>query len=182
MKEKTMRLVMTKYFASKGIKVIPQSGAGPDLLIDGKAVEVKGSIFDFDRMLKQLIDYTFKYSDVALALPYDGLKILKRANQLHGIALLIEEARDIRLKVYLVAPDTEHENLFYVREYKYASLIPTSMGIPHPLALGLKREDLDSTKDEALENLIKYSPVEQLRMEVCSKYSLDVSKVQIDVQ
>jgi len=179
MKEETVRRVMTKYYASKGIKVVPSRGAGPDLLINGRAVEVKGSKYDFERMLKQLMDYAYKYSEVALALPFDGLN-LKKAQQLTGLVLLIADARDIRLKVYLIAPHPKYENRFYVREFKQASIIPSCMTIPTPSALGLVYETPDSTKDKAVENLLKYSPVEVLRKNVCLDYLPQwVSQVQI---
>src|SRR3990170_4735292 len=104
MEEKLVRVVMTKYFALKGIKVVFSRGSGPDLLIDGKAVEVKGSRYDFDRMLRQLVDYACKYSDITLALPFDGLT-LKQSLQLGSLAQMIEDARNIRLKVFVLAPD-----------------------------------------------------------------------------
>jgi len=180
MKEDTVRKVMRKYFASKNIKIIPQRGAGPDFHIEGegKVVEVKGSKYDFERMLRQLWDYAFKFVDVSLALPYDGLT-LKRAEQLTGLAQLIEEAKDIRLRVYLVAPKPQTDNAFYVREYKQAFFIATHMGIPIPIVLGFKRKNPDSTKDMAIENLVKYSPVETLGKQVCSLASDYVSVIQI---
>lgn len=81
------------------------------------------------------MDYAYKFSDVSLALPYDGLT-LKRAEQLSGLAGLIEDARDIRLKVYLVAPDSKRNNLFYVRECKVASVIKSFMSVGSSLGLG----------------------------------------------
>lgn len=79
MNEKTVRTVMIRCLKSKGIKPISSRGAGPDLLINGKAVEV-----NFNRMLKQVVDYDFKYSDIGLALPPDGLN-LKRVLQLEEL-------------------------------------------------------------------------------------------------
>jgi hypothetical protein len=180
MKEETVRKVMRKYFASKDIKIIPQRGAGPDFHIEGegKVVEVKGSKYDFERMLRQLWDYAFKFVDVSLALPYDGLT-LRKTQQLIGLSRLIEDAKDIRLRVYMVAPDPEQNNVFYIREFKYVSLILNEMGVSGSLGLGLKTQNLDSTKDIAIENLVKYSPVEMLRETVCDKYSDYVSVIQI---
>ena len=178
MKEKTMRQVMIKYFASKGIKVIPSRGAGPDLIIDGKAVEVKGSRIDFERMLKQLLDYAYKYSDLYLALPFDGLN-LKRAEQLNALASLIEHARDIRLKVYVVAPDSSHKNAFYVREYKKTAMVTVSLGPPNWSELGFHVDDPDSAIGGAVEKLTRYSPINQLRKDVCEEYLREVTKVKI---
>ena len=177
MKERTMRRVMIKYFDSKGIKAIASRGAGPDILIDGKAVEVKGSRYDFDRMLRQLVDYAYKYSDLALALPFDGLT-LKKAQQLSNLVDLIKEARDIILKVYVVAPDALHSNLFYVRKCT-AMEVAAYMTVAHTLYWGLDPKDPDSTIREAIENLIKYSPVNRLKDSVCGEYTRKISKVQI---
>lgn len=180
MKEDTVRKVMAKYFTSKGIKIIPQRGAGPDFHIEGegKVVEVKGSKYDFERMLRQLWDYAFKFVDVSLALPYDGLT-LKKAQQLVGLTYLVEDAKDIRMKAYVVAPDPEQNNVFYVRYHKYASTIYNEMGVGGSLTLGLKPQNLDSTKDTAIENLIKYSPVETLKIYVCMHASPFVSVIKI---
>jgi len=172
---------MTKYFASKSIKVIEQRGSGPDLLIDGKAIEVKGSRYDFCRMLRQLVDYAYKYSDVAVALPFDGLT-LEKAHQVHILAQMIEETRNIRLKVYIVAPDSAQKNQFYVREFKTASYVWTLMGIYSFSSLGLDMKNPDLTIREAVENLIKYySPIKILKENVCTEYTRDVSKVKIDI-
>lgn len=170
---------MIRYFASKGIKVVPSRGAGPDLLIDGKAVEVKGSKYDFDRMLRQLLDYAYKYSDVALALPFDGLTIMK-AHQLTALNGLIKEARNILLKVYVVAPDPSgHNDVFYVREFEEPSAIWVMLA-PSWHRLGLDLNNPDYTIGEAVENLIKYSPVNNLKVYVCYEYDRrKVSKVQI---
>lgn len=182
MKEQTVRKVMIKYFASKGIKIIHENihAAGPDFHIEGegKVVEVKGSRYNFDRMLRQLWKYAFKFVDVSLALPYDGLT-LKRAEQLSGLASLIEEATDFRLKVYLVAPKSQTDNTFFVGEFKDVYFIRGHMGTPTAYSLGLIRENLDSTKDTAIENLVKYSPVDELRRQVCNLLPRYLSVIQI---
>ena len=171
---------MAKYFESKGIKIISQRGAGPDFHIErkGKVVEVKGSKLKFDRMLRQLWDYAFKFVNVSLALPYDALT-LKKAEQLVGLSYLIEEATDKGLTVYLVAPKSDADDFFYVREYKHANFIRHPLEVSNPWELGLKKESLDFTRDMAIEKLIKYSPVENLKREVCEHSSQYVSVVQI---
>ncbi len=181
MEENQVRLVMSKYWDSKGIKAIPSSprAAGPDFHIDGTAVEVKGSSFDFPYLLKQLVDYARKSKGVQLALPFDGLT-LERANQLYALHLLIKAARKIRLVVYLVAPHPSRADSFYVKEVEEPSLIPGWMSTPSPMSFGLDFEDADSTLDKAVENLIKWSPVRQLGRQVCSNLlPWDTSIVQI---
>jgi len=70
-----MRLIMVKYFKSKNIKAVPTSGAGPDFLEGGKAIEVKGSNADFGQAINQYCDYllTGRFKDLAIALPVDLL-------------------------------------------------------------------------------------------------------------
>lgn len=178
MKEKTVRLIMIKYFDSKGIKVRPSRGAGPDLTIDGKAVEVKGSKIDFDRMLRQLLDYAYRFSDLALALPFDGLT-LKRITQLRIFGDLIQEARKISLKVYMIAPHPEQKNLFYVYDSPDIGGIMAMMTTVPYSELGFSLKDPDSTIGNAVENLLKYSPVQNPKRYICTDYDHKVSKVQI---
>jgi len=169
MKEETVRLIMIKYFESKIMKAIPQRGAGPDLLIDGKAVEVKGSRFKFDRMLRQLLDYAYKYSDVSLALPFDGLTIQK-AHKLSCFDEMIKHAKGKGLKVYIVAPHPKDTDLFCVREFRMIAEIWSVMGSPGKTELGYDFGDPDSAIVKAVENLIKYSPVERLKDYVCQEF------------
>jgi hypothetical protein len=169
MEEDLVRLVMSKYWESKGIRAVSSNprAAGPDFHIDGTAVEVKGTNSDFPYMLKQLIDYARKSKGVQLALPFDALT-LERANQLYALHLMIKATRKIRLVVYLVAPHPSQANSYYVREVEEPSLIPGWMNAPSPMSFGFDYEKADSTLDKAVENLIKWSPVEQLRGQVCS--------------
>lgn len=129
-------------------------------------------------MLRQLVDYAYKYSNVALALLFDGLT-LKEVAQLGRLAELIEEARDIRLKVYMVTPDPSQKNLFYVRDFNETSSVWAYMHPPSKAILKLDPKDPDSTIGKAVENLIKHSPLNQLKDSVCTEYTRKVSKVQI---
>ena len=178
MREKVVRQVMVKYFESKGVKAIQQTGAGPDLLIDGKAVEVKGTKLDYARMLKQLSDYALKYSDLALALPYDCFT-LDRAVRLSITSSLIETARDIRLRVYLVAPDRTKEDSFYIREIKAAEFISITMRSVIPWDLGIHEKVQPSTLLKAVERLIGFAFVNKLKAWVYMKYDPDVSRIEV---
>jgi hypothetical protein len=182
MEEEEMRLIMIKYFAMKGIRAVPSKGqaSGPDFHIDGKAVEVKGSTHDFTRMLKQLVDYARKYNAVELALPFDGLTLLQAA-QLNGLYHLIKTVRKIRLKVYVVAPKSGliRQNSFYVKEFEEPYGILTNMSTPTTSGLGLDHKNPDSTLDKALENLINYSPANELKAYICYNLPMDTCEVQI---
>lgn len=169
MEEKTVVRVIIKYFESKGIKVIRQRGAGADLFIDGKAVEVKGSRFKFDRMLRQLLDYAYKHTDVSLVLPFDGLTI-KEAHQLDAFDKMIKDAKGKGLRVYVVAPHPERMNEFCVRETRDVSYLYITMGLPSRVELGYDLNDPDSTIGKAVENLIRYSPVDSLKKYVCQEF------------
>lgn len=182
MKEKTVRKVMLKYFASKNIRVISSRGAGPDLFIDGKAVcEIKGSMGrkrDFDRMLRQLVDYSKKHAGVSLALPFDGLT-LKRSLQLINLFDLIEYATDISLKMYIIAPDSSDKHVFYIKELlKGISILWTYMA-PNMSRMGFNQDEPDSTIDQAVENLTEYSPEEELRYWVSHERLTGTSRVRI---
>jgi len=101
MDEEKVRKVMIEYFKSKGMKPNPQRGAGPDILIDGMAVETKGSRYEFQRMLKQLVSYAYKYSEVSLALPVDGLTF-ERASQLEILCFYLMTAGRKGFDLYIV--------------------------------------------------------------------------------
>lgn len=182
MKEKTVRKIMVKYFSSKNISVIPSRGAGPDLFIDGKAVcEVKGSMGrkrDFDRMLRQLVDYAKKHAGVSLALPFDGLT-LKRSHQLITLFDLIEDAKDIRLKMYLIAPDPSEKHVFYVKEFLKGIVVLDTYMTPNKPRMGFNQDKPDSTIDQAVENLIEYSPEEELKYWVSQERLPGTSRVRI---
>lgn len=115
MREDTAKRVMSTFFKLKGIKAIPSRGAGPDFIVDGKAVEVKGTKFDLERALKQCWDYAQKYIEVSIALPVDSFN-LDRLWAFYRISKIIEKMRDFPLKFYLIAES--EKDCYYVREYK----------------------------------------------------------------
>lgn len=104
MDENTVRKVMTIFLKEQGQRFKPMSGAGPDILKeDGVAIEIKGSRV-LSKALEQLTRYAFTHSDLALALPYDALKL----DFIYGL-WVIEHAiarrttgRDRRVGVYIV--------------------------------------------------------------------------------
>ena len=181
MEEKTVVRVMIKYFESKGLKAIRQKGAGVDLHIYGKTekVEVKGSGLKFDRMLRQLLDYAYKHTNVSLALPFDGLTI-KEAHQLRILNYLLIDAKRKGLKVYVIAPHPKRMNNFCVRELRDITEIYYAMGSPTMVKLGYNLNDPDSTIDKAVDNLIKYSPEDCLKDYVCQEFlKREVTTVEI---
>ena len=117
MREDIAKQVMSAYFELKGIRAVPSRGAGPDFIVDGKAVEVKGTKFDLERALKQCWDYAQKYIAVAIALPVDSFN-LDRLWAFQNLSRIIKDVRDFPLKFYLIAESEEKEDCYYVREYK----------------------------------------------------------------
>lgn len=177
MDEETTRKVMQKYFESKGLKPIPTRGAGPDFHLNGKAIEIKGSKVkgnknDFHRMLRQLVDYARKYIAVELALPFDGLNI-EQAYQLNDLFHMIETAKDIRLKIYLVVKNPTKENSFFVKEYKQPIIITANMDFRQPYP-----RPTDFTLKEAVEKLINYSPTEELKNSILG---LDLDRTEVEI-
>ena len=150
MDEDTICKIMKKYFESKGMKPIRSKGAGPDFLMDGKAIEVKGSRVrnDFHRMIRQLADYAKKFTMVELALPFDGLN-LKQAEQLGKLFFMIENAKGFWFKLYVVVDNPSKKNSFFVKEYKAPHLVQSDMSfeIPYP-------KPTVSTLDVSFEKLI----------------------------
>jgi len=77
MDEKIVRQVITKYLSKQGTKFSLQKEkeAGPDILIDGIALEIKGSTFNIKPALEQFIKYAIRYADLQIAFPIDTLSI-----------------------------------------------------------------------------------------------------------
>ncbi len=161
MKEETVRCVMIEYFRSKNVEAIPQRGAGPDLHIKGKGVvEMKGTKTDFHRLLRQLVDYAKKNANVGLALPFDGLDN-KKIVQLLALEFLVSQYMESELKLYIVAYAPENDGSFLVRDCKDVGEVRAMMGL---LSLeGLNPKDPSNTTGVAVESIIRYSPVEELK-------------------
>jgi len=116
LEEKIVRKIMTKYFQTKQIKVIPTRGAGPDFSYGGKAIEIKGSGVKgarFNLAISQYIKYAFKYSDLEIALPID---ILNAENliKLDLLCRIVWQVLTKNIKTYLVA---EEEQQYFVKEF-----------------------------------------------------------------
>jgi hypothetical protein len=152
MREDIARRVMSTYFKLKGVRAIPSRGAGPDFIVDGKAVEVKGTKFDLERALKQCWDYAQKYIEVAIALPVDSFN-LDRLWALYNLSRIIEEMRDFPLKFYLIAESEEEKDCYFVREYKelYGLNVYDSGMYAES---GFEEKRAESTIDEAIRNML----------------------------
>ena len=161
MKEKDVRRVMIKYFESKNVDVVPQSGAGPDLHIKGRGVvEVKGTKYDFSRLVKQLVDYARKCPEVALALPFDGLD-LEKIQQLTEIERLVEQIFRSVLKLYVVIPDN---NVFYVKDYRTLGEARADMVVS--IVRAMDWTNPLTTLDRAVQDIIDYSPTALLKRNI----------------
>jgi len=125
-KEETMKLIMAEYFERNKIKAVPISGAGPDFLEGGKAIEVKGSEADFGKAMNQYCDYllTGKYKDLAIALPVDLLDS-KGLASLSIICMIAWNTGYKRIDTYLVA---ERGDWYYLRKLDGSSILGEVLG------------------------------------------------------
>ena len=104
MTEAQVRRVMLSYLAEIGERFTGQEGAGPDILRDGGALEVKGSRFPLRRSLRQIVEYAFRYKTVALALPVDAVSVgLLLRLYLVEAALSAARPESPRFGLYLVS-------------------------------------------------------------------------------
>jgi hypothetical protein len=87
--ENVVKAVIARYLTDiKKVKVKPTRGAGPDFVFDGQIIETKGAESDFDRAIKQMLDYAPKYRSLAFALPV-GFFTAQRVLQLNALAKII---------------------------------------------------------------------------------------------
>lgn len=112
MKEDTVRAIVKVYLTEKERwKVEPTRGAGPDLLYRGKIVETKGSKSDFNKAIRQMIEYGPKYQEIAVAFPIDALSCEKLA-KLDVLTHVLSLRHERNLRVLLL--DREAEPGLYV--------------------------------------------------------------------
>ena len=164
MDEETTRKVMMKYFDLKGMKPIAQRGAGPDILIDGTAIETKGSPlnrFEVKRMLTQITEYAYEYKRTGLALPIDGLNI-EIAHQLDTLHAQLQYAG--REPFFLYVLFDVSDKTFYICELN----LPTGgIVVSHFLDGSVKRflsqSDTIATALENLEPLFNYDTAKWAR-------------------
>lgn len=88
MKEGQLKKVMTKYFEIKREAFKVQKGPGPDILKEGTALEIKGSIFKVPQALGQLTRYALNYGGLEVAFPLHTLDLPQAFSFLCGLWLL----------------------------------------------------------------------------------------------
>lgn len=163
MDEDTTRKVMIKYFESKGMKPIEQKGAGPDILINGTAVEVKGSRYNVKRMLKQIADYAYKYSQVALALPFDGLSLVM-AWQTDALGRWLVEAGRKGFDVYIISSAQNNKSFYVFKCYRDSNMSVALSNLFHLMPSSpIEEEDTLNTFLEKVEHSINCKPIETVR-------------------
>jgi hypothetical protein len=179
MLEDTAKKVMLTFFKLKGIRAVPSKGAGPDFIVEGKAVEVKGTVFDLERALKQCWDYAQKYSGVAIALPTDSFD-LDRLWAFMNLSDYIEKLRGFPLKFYLIAESEEKKDCFYVREYKKLWTLST-YGAGMRSMDGFVEAEAESTIDKAIHNMLSPKRLlnEDMKNECMQTQFVAVTKVQL---
>lgn len=107
MDEETARDLVASHLKVRGQRPILQKGPGPDILLDGTALEVKGSKFDRGDALKQFIRYAFAYRDLEVALPPDAveLKLLAQLKALEALIRFRDVPRERQIRVYILDAD-----------------------------------------------------------------------------
>lgn len=115
-KEKLMIEIAEKYFERESVKAIRQRGSGPDFLLDGRAIEVKGSNAKFSPAIAQLLDYAFKYSGLTVILPIDLLSNPTNLLNFHLLCCLARRTID----TILVGKENE---FYYLKKFPYGRII-----------------------------------------------------------
>ncbi len=113
MNEETVKAVLVRYLLRMNLRPYVQKGAGPDVLCDGAAIEVKGVNLRVPGLIKQLARYAFTHSDVAVAFPVDALSL----DLLYGLAIVEgalkwhDPSRPRNVATYLVAESQDGRKL-----------------------------------------------------------------------
>lgn len=115
-REKLMVKIAEKYFEKESIKPVRQRGSGPDFLLDGRAIEVKGSNARFRLAIAQFLDYVFKYKGLMVILPIDLLST--PINLLHFYILCSFARRTI--ETVLVGKEND---FYYLKKFPYGRTI-----------------------------------------------------------
>ena len=119
--EKVVKLVIAKYLEiRRDVKARPTRGAGPDFVFDGEIIETKGGYFNFDRALKQMLDYAPKYKEISFAFPVEAFTA-QRIMQLNTLAKVIYKQHSRMLKVICVIPE-QPPNTYRVGEHNASTL------------------------------------------------------------
>lgn len=113
MDEKTVRQVIAKYLSEIGAKFTLQKEkeAGPDILIDGIALETKGDSFDTKHALGQFTKYAFKYAELQITLPIEALSI-DFLYSLYVLECIVKNRIPLKprlIKIYLICKSNENE-------------------------------------------------------------------------
>ena len=158
MVEDTVKLVMSHYFKLKDEKATLQRGSGPDFLIAGEAIELKGTNSDFDSAVRQFIDYllTGKYKGLRVAFPNDFLDAgrLAKFTAFCHLAAIINQW----VPTYIIAED---ENLYYVRKFDYGKEIWSLVIQEMCKQYSVKKEDLHDLARKANEEFKNYDIIMQ---------------------
>lgn len=95
MEEKRAREIVENYLRKADVVFSPKKAteAGPDILIEGKAIEVKGSDLQEKDALKQLARYVTEYAALTFAFPLEKLSF----SLLYGLLCLEEAVKHVRL-------------------------------------------------------------------------------------
>jgi len=119
--ENVVKSIIAKYLElHKRVRARPTRGAGPDFVFDGEIIETKGGNFNFDRAIKQMLDYAPKYREISFAFPIEAFTA-QRVMQLDTLAKVVYKRHSRTLKVICVIPE-QAPNTYRVGEHHASSL------------------------------------------------------------
>jgi hypothetical protein len=156
--EKTARVIVEQYLARRQVRfrMHKERQAGPDALIDGVALEVKGSDLDEKETLKQLTRYASEFAGLIFAFPVDKLTL----SLLYGLCYLeaaiehIDVLKTRSIKLLLLA---EMKGSYYAREYdsadKLRQEIDSKLSSKARLPYGAKPQEVEIQVSRQLVNL-----------------------------
>lgn len=117
MEEKKAREIVESYLTTQGVRFIPRKAteAGPDILIEGKAIEVKGTDFPEKGAFDQLSRYVTEYASLTFAFPVDSLTL----SLLYGLLLIEHVVKFVKsekneIKLMLLLDGRDHS---YLKEF-----------------------------------------------------------------
>jgi len=128
MKEDVVKEVFIKYLQNLGKTPLlrKKNVPGPDVIIEGRAYECKGSKFNRDILFKQLISNALQYTALGIVIPWDALDCLF-IHQLEALEVLIREHPGLErsIEIYVVA---QEDNAYFLRRWPSATLLSLEIG------------------------------------------------------
>lgn len=157
MEEERAKQIVERYLRKRSIRFSSRKTheAGPDIMIEGKAIEVKGSNFDQKEALVQLVRYVSEYAGLTFAFPLDRLNL----TLLYGLycierAIHYVRAEEYRIKIMLVV---EQNNQSYLKHFESVEELVREVQLDleqyHGLLYGTNPEEIRTRLETLLEDI-----------------------------